>query len=328
VPEFSTLLDSLLSPMLMFFVLGFVAAALRTDLHLPETLGKSLAIYLMAAIGVKGGAQLSAEGLGIQTLSAMVAAMLLSFLLPVLAYGLLRAFTRLKPVDSAAISAHYGSVSVVTFVTAAAFLTARGIPYEGVLVAVMALMETPAIVCGLLLARWKPGVPVKSLFSARVVKKVLLSGSIVLLLGSFVIGLMAGTEGTAPLMPFFEMPFKGILCLFLLEMGLVSGGQVGALRRIGLAPFLFGLYMPLVGAAVAFPVAALLGFGAGGAALLAVLCGSASYIVVPAAMRLALPEANPAYYVALSLAITFPFNMVIGIPLYTEMALWLGFPLS
>ena len=174
VPEIATLLDSLLSPMLMFFILGFGAAALKTDLHLPETLGKSLAIYLMAAIGVKGGAQLSEEGLGVQTFSAMAAAMALSFLLPIVAYGLLRTFSRLKTVDIAAISAHYGSVSVVTFVTAAAYLMAREIPYEGVLVAVMALMETPAIVCGLLLARWKPGVPLKSLFSPRVINKLFL----------------------------------------------------------------------------------------------------------------------------------------------------------
>jgi len=129
-------------------------------------------------------------------------------------------------------------------------------------------------------------------------------------------------------MPFFETPFKGILCLFLLEMGLVSGGQIKALTRIGIGPLLFGIYMPLVGAAIAMPFSALLGFSAGGATLLAVLCSSASYIVVPAAMRMALPEANPAYYVTLSLAITFPFNMVLGIPLYAGVAIWLGFPLT
>jgi len=309
-----------LSPMVLFFVLGFFAAVVRSDLEFPEVLGKSLALYLMVAIGFKGGVELSARPLTWEIVLALLAAVVLSFLMPVVAFGLLRLATRLKRVDAAAVAAHYGSISVVTFVTAAAYLTDRAISYEGELVAMAALMETPAIITGLLLAGRSSGA---AEFTPQIVRKVLASGSILLLLGSFLIGWTTGPSGMEIVAPFFGAPFMGILCLFLLEMGLLAGRRIGAFRTVGLGVALFGIYMPLVGAALGLGVAWMIGFSLGGATLLAVLSASASYIVVPAAMRMAVPEANPAYYITLALAISFPFNIVIGIPLYFTAAQWL-----
>lgn len=313
-------MGNFLSPMVLFFVLGFFAAAVRSDLEFPDVLGKSLALYLMVAIGFKGGVELSQRPLTFEILLALLAAVILSFLTPAVGFALLRLGTRVKRVDAAAIAAHYGSISIVTFVTAAAYLTDRAITYEGELVAMAALMETPAIITGLLLAgRGAAG----SELGAQMVRKVLGSSSIILLLGSFLIGYITGPPGMELVSPFFVAPFMGILCLFLLEMGLLAGRRIGTFRAVGLGLALFGLYMPLAGAALGLGTAWLIGFSLGGATLLAVLGASASYIVVPAAMRLALPEANPAYYVTLSLAISFPFNIVLGIPLYFTAAQWL-----
>lgn len=314
---------NLLSPMVLFFALGVAAGWLKSDLALPEAVSKGLSLYLMLAIGFKGGAELAASGLSGTIAVALILAIALSFSLPVLAYGLLRTLGRLDVVNAAAISAHYGSVSVVTFVAATGFLGNRGIPFEGYIVAMMALMETPAIVTGLLLARRArsaddggPATPRVPLFSKDVAREVFLSGSVVLLVGSFAIGWATGEKGLAIMAPAIVDPFKAVIAVFLLDMGLLVGRRLPDFRAVGWRVMAFGLYMPVIGGTIGLLAAHAIGLSAGGVTLVAVLAASASYIVVPAAMRMALPKANPAVYVTLSLAVTFPFNLIVGIPLY------------
>lgn len=311
---------NLLSPMVLFFALGAAAAFLRSDLEVPEAIARGLALYLMLAIGFKGGAAMAKQTLDAGMAAALIGAILLSFLMPALAYGLLRATTPLSAINAAAVSAHYGSVSVVTFVTGAQYLSERGIAYEGYLVAMMALMETPAIVTGLWLAR-RGGAGGESLGNAW--REVLLNGSIVLLVGGFAIGWITGEEGMATVSPFIDAPFRGVLCLFLLDMGLLAARRLRGARLLSGGLIAFGLYMPLLGGCLGAIGAWAVGLSLGGVALAATLAASASYIAVPAALRLALPKADPAISITLSLAITFPFNVVLGIPLYHALAAWL-----
>lgn len=311
---------NLLSPMILAFALGVVAAFVKSDLEIPEGAAKGLAIYLMFAIGFKGGVAMhSASGLAL--VSAVFAALGLSLAMPVIAFALLRGLWRQDRTNAAAIAAHYGSISIVTFVTAAEFLRARDIPYDGYLVAMTAVMETPAILVGLLLAgrQMQQG----SAERGTLVREVLVNGSVMLLVGGFVIGWITGDVGMDKVRPFVADLFNGALCLFLLDMGLVAVRQGRAAKRFPKPLILFGLVMPPLGAAMGFATAALLGFGVGSATLLAVLAASASYIAVPAAMRLALPAANPSLSVTLALAITFPFNVAIGLPIYLMVAQYL-----
>jgi uncharacterized protein len=329
---------NLTTPMVLFFVLGALAAAFRSDLAVPEPISKAMALYLMMAIGFKGGTALAVGGLTLAALWTLAAAMALSFAIPLVAYAFLKATTRLGRADAAAVAAHYGSISVVTFIAASEFLAARGLAYDGYMVAVVAAMETPAIVTGLWLAR--RGVveapagpagaraprPSRPGLSRQLAREIFLNGSVVLLVGAMVVGAVAGKKGAETVAPFFDAPFRGILCLFLLDLGLVAVRRLREAKGMSPALLVFGLYMPPVGAAIGLAVAALIGLSAGNAAVLAVLCASASYIAVPAALRIALPEANPAITVTLSLAITFPFNVALGIPLYAAAAraLWGG----
>lgn len=313
--------DNILSPPIMFFALGFAAALLRSDLSIPDAISKAVALYLMFAIGFKGGASLSSGGLEVLALWAALLGIGLSFVIPLISFAILKAITGLSQVDAAAVSAHYGSVSVVTFVTAANFLGIENIPYEVWIIAVLALMETPAIVTGLALARrGAPGAERKSLFSGDVMREVLLNGSIVMLLGAFAIGWATGEKGLADVAPFVVDPFKGVLCLFLLDMGLTAARQLHKAEGLGPSSIAFGLFMPLIGATLGLFGAWAIGMSLGGATLMAVLGGSASYITVPAALRMALPQANAAIYLTLSLGVTFPFNVLIGIPIYLAAA--------
>lgn len=316
----SIALDNLLSPMVLFFVLGIFAARLGSDLEIPQAIGKGLSLYLMLAIGFRGGAELAHTGSSPVLFLLMVVAVLLSLLLPVVSYGLLRIATRLDGLNAAAVAAHYGSVSVVTFVTATAFLGQAHIPFDGYMVAVMALMETPAIISGLLLARGHhattPSEHPVPLLSGVVLREVFVSGTVLLLLGSLAIGWISGDKGMEAVKPFLVDPFKGILCLFLLDMGLLTAQRLGDFRALGWPLFAFGVYMPLLGGLLGILVGWGLGVGVGSTTLLAVLSASASYIAVPAALRHALPRANPSIYVTLSLGVTFPFNVTVGIPLY------------
>lgn len=312
---------TLLPPPVMFFALGFGAGALRADLSVPEALAKSLSLYLMVAIGLKGGAALAMPGASEGLLATLGMGVALSFLLPLPAFGLLRLVARLDRETAAAVSGHYGSVSVVTFAAASGTLVTLGVAQEGFMPAVLAVMETPAILSAILLARLGGAADSPRLNARKLAREVLLNGPVVLLMGSFLIGYLAGEPGKRQLSPFTEALFPGALCLFLLEMGLMAVRQLRASGR-GL-PFLligFGLVMPLIGGTAGLFAGQFIGLSMGGTALMAVLGGSASYIAVPAAMRLALPRADAGIYVTLSVAVSFPFNILVGIPLWIRLA--------
>ena len=313
--------QNLLTPMILSFALGLFAAIARSELSVPEAAAKMMSIYLLFAIGFKGGVAVAAHGLDGHLLAAMLGGVMLSFLIPLLAFAVLRAMTRLSPLDMAAISAHYGSISIVTFVTASAVLTAQGIVAEGYMVAVAAAMEAPAIVSAMWLAARNGGDSSQIRVDARLWREILLNGSIVLLVGAFLIGAATGEAGLARIDAFVVAPFQGVLCLFLLDMGIVAGRGLRDSRNvISFGLFGFGIVMPILGAATGLGVALLIGLSAGGATLMMTLAASASYIAVPAAMRVALPAANPAISLTLALGITFPFNLTFGIPAYMAVA--------
>src|SRR6056297_2323294 len=300
---------NLISPIILSFALGLGAALARSDLSVPEAAAKALSLYLLFAIGFKGGAGVAAHGLDATLVGALVAGLVLSFAIPFVAFGLLRAISALGPVDAAAVAGHYGSISIVTFVAATSVLQSQGIASEGYMVAVAAVMEAPAILSALwIVARTGRAAEME----AGLVREILLNGSIVLLVGSFAIGWITGEEGLAQISSFIVAPFQGVLCLFLLDMGLVAGRGLRQSRGVlGFGAVVFGCLMPPIGAT----------FGLiGGVVLMMVLSASASYIAVPAAMRVALPEANPSIYLTLSLGVTFPFNLTVGIPLYLSAA--------
>jgi hypothetical protein len=314
--QFLTLaVGNLASPMVLFFVLGVGAALLRSDLEIPQAIARALAIYLMLAIGFKGGAAVAGHGIDLRLVLTLLASALLSFLLPVLAYGLLRRISRLSQVDAAAVAAHYGSISVVTLAVAIQAVTEAGLSYEGYIVAAAAIMEFPAILSGLWLAHRHA--KVKSDGNGSMIRHVAFNGSIVVLVGAFAIGWVTGADGLAEISAFVVDPFKGVLCLFLLDMGLVAGRGIREQgRTLGPSELVFAVLMPLISAGLALPIAVWLGLSAGGAALFITLAASASYIAVPAAMRLALPQAKPSIYLTMSLGLTFPFNLAFGIPAY------------
>ncbi|MEM6496463.1 MAG: sodium-dependent bicarbonate transport family permease, partial [Pseudomonadota bacterium] len=302
---------NLTSPMILFFALGLVAALARSDLNIPEAIAKGMSLYLMMAIGFKGGASVAEHGVDTTLLLALLAGIVLSSLIPVLAFHALRATTGLARVDAAAVAAHYGSISIVTFLAMTQALDGLGMGYEGYIVAVAAAMETPAIVVALWYAQSSSDRTRQ--LDVGILRDIFLNGSIVVLVGSFAIGVATGQEGLAAVAPFIVSPFKGVLCLFLLDMGLIAGrGLIGGARNLSFPVIAFGLYMPLVGAMLGLLSAWLIGLSAGTTALLVTLAASASYIAVPAALRLALPQAQPSIYLTLSLGVTFPFNLTLG----------------
>lgn len=317
-------LQNLLSPMVLFFALGLLAALARSDLTIPEAVAKLLALYLLLSIGFRGGAEVAHHGLTGQLLATIAAGMLLSFATPFVAYALLQATTKLNATDSAAVAGHYGSISAVTFVAVTGILGQMSIPYDGYLVAVAAAMETPAIFAALLIARYTTQ-PADSVTSGDFLRTVAFNGSIVILIGAFAIGAITGQRGLTMLKPFILDAFPGFLCLFLLDMGLVAGrGLKQGWRHLSLTTAAFAIVMPLIGAAMAAAMATLIALSVGSTAVLITLAASASYIAVPAAMRLALPAANPAIALTLSIGVTFPFNLLLGIPLYIAAASWLA----
>jgi hypothetical protein len=308
---------NLLSPAVLFFALGLAAALLRTDLKFPEALYVTLTIYLLTAIGFKGGVAVSEAGVGTVLVPALCA-MALGALIPLWVYPLLRYAGQLRPVDAAAIAAHYGSVSAVTFIAATNYLKSIGAPYENYATAFLAVMESPAIVVGVLLGKMSIDRR-ETVFGGSIgqlLREALLGRSVVLLVGGLVIGALCGKAGMEKVEPFFVTPFQGVLALFLLEMGLVAGARLADLKKVGVFLAAFGIIMPLLHGLLGVTIGKLVGLSVGGATLLGVLAASASYIAAPAAMRLSLPEASPALYLTSSLAITFPFNITIGIPVY------------
>lgn len=322
--------SNLLIPAVLFFALGFLARVIRSDLRFPPDLAKALSIYLLMAIGIHGGYELGHAQL-LTALNAVFWAIVLGLTLPVIGYFALVSTRKVDALNAAAIAAHYGSVSAGTFMTAIAYLGSNNIPYETYPVIMLAVMESPAIVIGLLLANWsrrRLGIVRNDVranadeqHTGGILREAFLNGSVVLLAGSMLIGAVAAPKSVEALKPFMSDIFMGALCLFLLEMGMEAAVRIGEFRRMGLVLAAFGVLMPLAGGLVGALVGgAALGFDVGGTTLVAVLAASASYIAVPPVMRLAVPEANPSFYMTLSLGITFPFNVIVGIPLYHRLA--------
>ena len=312
----SLLIANLLSPPVLFFFLGALAVAVRSDLEVPQPIPKLLSLYLLLSIGFKGGVELRESGDDGGALTALLAATLMSIVVPLYAFAFLR--RRLDVNNAAALAAAYGSVSAVTFITASAFLKRIGVPFSGYMVACLALMESPAIIIGVALARMNRRAANGQMTVAwgEFLREALFNGSVLVLVGSLIIGALTGSAGKEALYPFTNEIFVGALCLFLLDMGLVSARRVKPLLAMGAFPLAFAVLFPLLNAALGLGVARLVGMSAGDAVLFVVLCASASYIAVPAAIRLVLPEANPGLYVSMPLALTFPFNVTLGIPLY------------
>lgn len=327
-PSFlASALDNLLSPMILFFALGMLAGSLRSDLVVPRGLVAGASLCLLMAIGFRGGAELAREGLSGRFVATAGAGLLLGLVvLPGIAFAILTKLGRLDPVNAGAIASHYGSISVVTFVTATGFLLRQGLPHEGFMTAVMALMEAPGLVGGILLARRYGRQPDgdRAAGSTRAaVRETLLGYGPVVLAGSLVVGALAGDEGRRLMEPFVVELSPGALSLFLPEMGLTAERQVGEFLRMGRFLAAFGIAMPLIGGSLGALLGSLIGLSVGGTTLFAALAASASYIAVPAAVRLALPQANPALAITLALGVTFPFNILLGIPLYHTLAQWL-----
>ena len=323
---------NLLSPPVLFFILGLLASLAGARLSLPEGANKMLAVYLILAIGFKGGAALSVGGAGAQLAWLLLAGVALSALMPLIGERLLRFISRLGPIERSAVAAHYGSVSIVTFVAAATALTALGIHHDGAMVAVAAIMETPAILTALFLinrARAStaqgPANQLPASGFGSVLNEVFLNQTIVILLGALIVGLISGQTGLRSVEPFLVAPFTGALCIFLLDLGAQAGrGLRTGWRDLTPGYLSFAVLMPLTGASLAGLFAGSIGLGVGNTALLMTLAASASYIAVPAAMRLAVPEARPAISLSLALGITFPLNILIGIPVYVILAKAIG----
>jgi len=308
-PELLT--ASIFSVPVLAFALGIVAALLRADLRLPDAVYQAISMYLLLAIGLKGGVALREQSVT-DVAGPIAVAIALGIVIPILAFAVLRGITRLGPVDRGAMAAHYGSTSLVTFTAALVFLDASSIPYEGYVATLLAIMEIPGILVGLMLA----GRASRTSTWGRSLREVLTGRSILLLAGGLVIGVITGPMGYERVEPFFGTLFTGILALFLLEMGVLAGRRLGSIREAGWGLLAFAIVFPVVVGALGIVTGAAVGLSQGGAMVLGVLCASASYIAAPAAVRLALPSANPGITLTTSLGITFPFNLVIGIPLY------------
>jgi len=308
-------LQNLLEPAVLCFALGVLAGILGSNIRLPEALYETLSIYLLLAIGLKGGVDLAKTGI-VEAGPAVIAAALSGAALPLLAYPVLR-MGRLDKPNAAALAAHYGSVSAVTFAVCLTFLDREGVPYESYVAVLLAFMEIPALAVGIMLARRGSG---RKSGYAEAAREILLGKGVYFLIVGLIVGYVAGPVRAESLEPVFFTPFKGVLALFLLEMGLVASRRLRDIVRLG--PFLlaFGTMWPLFSGALGALLGLVLGLSVGGAAVLATLAASASYIAAPAAMRLAVPEANPSIYLTTALGVTFPFNIIWGIPVYLWMA--------
>lgn len=304
-----------IDPIILFFLLGVIAGAARSKLNLPPAIYELLSMLLLLTIGLKGGVELAEASMG-AILPQMGLVLLMGIALPLIAFPVLLYLARVPRVDAASIAAHYGSVSVATYAVAVAFLNTAGISFEAHMPLFLVLLEMPAIMVGIVLAR---GIQRDTRWG-ELLHEVFLGKSIVLLLGGLFIGWIAGPANLAPLQPLFFDLFKGVLALFLLEMGLIAASQARTLKKNGLAVVIFALVIPTPFATIGAVLGWWMGLSLGGTALLAVLAGSCSYIAAPAAMRIALPAANPTLSLTASLGVTFPFNIFVGIPLYIAIA--------
>ncbi|MDB9476961.1 sodium-dependent bicarbonate transport family permease [Dolichospermum circinale] len=320
----SLILFNILNPPVLFFFMGMLAVFWKSDLEIPQPLPKLFSLYLLLSIGFKGGHELADSGINLHIALTLIAAIVMASIVPVYTFFILK--LKLDNYNAAAIAATYGSISAVTFITASSFLEKLHISYGGHMVAALALMESPAIIVGLILVRvFAPKTEDEKEFSwGKVMHEAFLNGSVFLLVGSLIVGLLTGDKGWEKLQPFTQGIFYGVLTFFLLDMGLIAAKRIKDLSKTGSFLIGFSVFIPIINAIIGILISKVLGMGEGNGLLFAVLCASASYIAVPAAMRLTVPEANPSLYVSMALALTFPFNIIVGIPLYLQIIKLLG----
>jgi hypothetical protein len=309
------IISNLTNPTLLFFILGIIAAFIKSDLEIPPQISKFLSLYLLFSIGFKGGMELAHSGLTGEVVTTLGLSILFAILVPIYTYFILR--RKLDVHNAGALAATYGSVSAVTFITASTFLADKGIPFGGHMVASMALMEFPAIIIGVMLIRLFSTDPGQKKHSITgILREAFSNGSVLMILGSLIIGIVSDEKQAEGIKPFTSDIFKGFLAVFLLDMGILAANRIKAFGKAGWFLTAFGIIVPMFNACVAIFISHSLGISDGNAFLLAILAASASYIAVPAALRLAVPEADPGLYIPMALAITFPFNIVVGIPMY------------
>jgi uncharacterized protein len=313
--DVSLILSNILNPPVLAFFLGMLAVFLKSDLEIPAPLPKLFSLYLLFAIGFKGGVELVKSGVNQDVVLTLIAAVIMACIVPVYTFFILRA--KLDVYNAGAIAATYGSISAVTFITASSFLGQLGISFDGFMVAALALMESPAIIIGLILVNVFAVTQETREFNWKeILREATLNSSVYLLVGSLIMGVLTGESGWLKLKPFTQDMFYGVLTFFLLDMGLIAAQRIKDLQKTGAFLISFAILIPIVNAAIGLLIAKLIGLQQGDTLLFSVLCASASYIAVPAAMRMTVPEANPSLYVSTALAVTFPFNIIVGIPLY------------
>ena len=312
--DFHILLSNLTNPTLLFFVLGIIATTVKSDLEIPASSSKFISLYLLFSIGFKGGQELSHSGFTNEIVYSLLFGMALASLIPLYTFFILK--RKLSISDAGAVAAAYGSVSAVTFVAAASFLEAQKITYGGHMVAVMALMESPAIIVGVILMMQFENKNTNKVNLKSVIQHSFTNGSVLMILGSLIIGLIADTKQAEGIKPFTTDIFKGFLAIFLLEMGMVTAKRFSAFRKYGLYVSLFAIIIPAINGCVVAYISQFVTHDVGNRFIFSILAASASYIAVPAAMRLSAPKADPGLYIPMALGVTFPFNITIGMPLY------------
>lgn len=314
------LVDNLTNPALLFFFLGLIAVQLKSDLAIPPSSSKFISLYLLLSIGFKGGQELAHSELNMEIVWSLLFGIVLALVVPLYAFFILK--KRVGVQNAAAIAAAYGSVSAVTFVTTVAYLDMEQIPYSGYMVAVMAIMEAPSIIIGVLLMMLFTANRDKTVSMGSIIKHSVTNGSVLLIIGSLVIGFMASDAQAQGIAPFTTDIFKGFLAVFLLDMGISSGKKIGSLKEYGAFPYVFAIAVPIVNGIIVSLLSGFITDAVGNRLLFAILAASASYIAVPAAMKLAAPKANEGLYLPMALAITFPLNITLGMPLYLCIINW------
>jgi len=312
--DFHILISNLTNPTLLFFVLGIIAITVKSDLEIPESSSKFIALYLLFSIGFKGGQELAHSDFTNEIVSSLLFGMALASLIPIYTFFILK--RKLSISDAGAVAAAYGSVSAVTFVAATSFLEAQKITFGGHMVAVMALMESPAIIVGVILMMKFDKGRTREVSLKSVIHHSFTNGSVLMILGSLVIGLIADTKQAEGIKPFTTDIFKGFLAIFLLEMGMVTAKRFSAFKKYGWFASLFAIIIPTVNGCIVAFVSQYVTHEVGNRFIFAILAASASYIAVPAAMRLAAPKADPGLYIPMAIGVTFPFNITVGMPLY------------